>query len=136
MADLSMKQFQNKIQKWASKEPFYVVRALRTATEEVRTRSVTRYLNNKTVGPVGLVRRTGRLVNSINTKVFQEGGKVHGTVGSSLVYSRIHELGGKTGRGAVMPARPYLSTALEDRRESVNDLILESLMRGYRSTNG
>lgn len=40
----------------------------------------------------------------------------HVVVGSNKVYARIHQLGGKTGRGHAvdMPARPYLGISEED----------------------
>lgn len=49
-------------------------------------------------------------------------------VGSNLRYARIHQQGGKTGKGhkVDMPARPYLGVSkedLEDVRETVADFI-------------
>ena len=49
-------------------------------------------------------------------------------VGSNLPYARIHQLGGKTGKGhkVDMPARPYLGVSEEDMdevRETVADFL-------------
>lgn len=49
-------------------------------------------------------------------------------VGSNLPYARIHQLGGKTGKGhkVTMPARPYLGVSSEDMkevRETVADFL-------------
>lgn len=49
-------------------------------------------------------------------------------VGSNLQYARIHQMGGKTGKGhkVTMPARPYLGVSAEDMeevRETVADFL-------------
>ena len=49
-------------------------------------------------------------------------------VGSNLPYARIHQLGGKTGKGhkVDMPARPYLGVSEEDMdevRETMADFL-------------
>ena len=49
-------------------------------------------------------------------------------VGSNLPYARIHQLGGKTGKGhkVDMPARPYLGVSEEDKdevRETMADFL-------------
>ena len=49
-------------------------------------------------------------------------------VGSNLPYARIHQKGGKTGKGhkVDMPARPYLGVSEEDMdevRETVADFL-------------
>ena len=48
-------------------------------------------------------------------------------VGSNLAYSRIHQLGGKTGRGHVvtLTARPYLGFSKDDKEE------MRAIMRDY-----
>jgi phage gpG-like protein len=38
---------------------------------------------------------------------------VEGQVGPTIVYGRIQELGGVAGRGAVLPARPYMQPSFE-----------------------
>ena len=57
---------------------------------------------NKAGTPV--LRKTGRLLNSINYRVT---GSSHVTIGTNVVYSAIHQFGGIAGRGARIPPRPY-----------------------------
>lgn len=55
--------------------------------------------------------------------------------GSNLKYARIHQLGGKAGRGVTLPARPYLGLSDEDRadvQELVADFIADALTGGGR----
>lgn len=61
---------------------------------------------------------TGRLRSSITTRASAD----EAAVGTNVVYARIHQYGGKTGRrGArfIMKARPYLGFNAEDRRVSL-----------------
>lgn len=60
-----------------------------------------------------LTSRTGSLRRSI--RVNRSGLPRHVDVGSDLVYARVHELGGRAGRGGSvnLPPRPYLTPALE-----------------------
>lgn len=56
-------------------------------------------------------------------------------VGSNVAYARIHQMGGKTGKGhkVTMPARPYLGVSGEDMeevKETVSEFIKNALMRG------
>jgi phage virion morphogenesis protein len=59
---------------------------------------------------------TGRLRGSIG----YEASPSQVSVGSNLVYSRIHQLGGKAGRGraVTLPARPYIGISEEDLQEA------------------
>lgn len=47
-------------------------------------------------------------------------------LGPTEVYARIQELGGTAGRGAQLPARPYLAPAVEESRDEVRDLITQA----------
>lgn len=69
---------------------------------------------------------TGRLRNSISFSVGES--DVH--VGSNAEYARIHQLGGKAGRGrkVTIPARPYLGLSEEDRQEI--EALVKSHMEG------
>ena len=61
---------------------------------------------------------TGRLRSSITGfPVIKTGDGYRATIGTNVVYGRIHEMGGRTGRGYAvkMPARPFLRPAIEDR---------------------
>lgn len=59
---------------------------------------------------------TGRLRGSIGYEASPD----QVVVGSNLVYSRIHQLGGETGRGhaVTLPERPYLGISEEDIKEA------------------
>lgn len=58
---------------------------------------------------------TARLLRSITRQV----DATEASVGTNVVYGRIHQLGGKAGRGhrVRIPARPYLGLSHEDREE-------------------
>ena len=71
---------------------------------------------------------TGRLQRSIDYAATSD--KV--MVGTNVVYGRIHQLGGKTGKGhkVDMPARPYLGVSEEDMKEirgTVEDFLKDAL---------
>jgi phage virion morphogenesis protein len=70
--------------------------------------------------------RTGRLRNSIAWKVM--GSRVY--VGTNVAYARIHQFGGRAGRGRKVriPARPFLGFSEED-LEEVEALLREWLRR-------
>lgn len=55
-------------------------------------------------------------------------------VGSNLPYARIHQLGGKTGKGhkVNMPARPYLGVSAED-MEDVRETVADFLAGAFKS---
>lgn len=69
--------------------------------------------------------RSGRLRSSIIGRAEQRGTEIIGVVGSNVIYARIHELGGRAGRGhrTIIPARPYLKPAMEEKREEILKLI-------------
>ena len=98
-----------------------------------------------------LTRRTGRLRNSITHKVKIQGDKVIGTLGTNVIYGRIHELGGeivpknanalhfnipgvgwRTAKKVVMPARPYLRPALEDNAGNFADIIKNRIEEAFK----
>lgn len=55
-------------------------------------------------------------------------------VGSNVVYARIHQMGGKAGKGhhVSLPARPYLGVSKED-REEVMAVIAEFLAGTFKA---
>lgn len=55
-------------------------------------------------------------------------------VGSNLPYARIHQLGGKTGKGhkVDMPARPYLGVSAED-MEDVRETMADFLAGAFKA---
>jgi phage virion morphogenesis protein len=72
---------------------------------------------------------TARLRNSIDSAV--AGDTVF--VGSNVVYSRIHQMGGMAGKGrkVKIPARPYLGVSKEDWKE-VEDTIKDFLVGAFK----
>ena len=44
-------------------------------------------------------------------------------VGPTIIYGRIQELGGTAGRGAHLPARPYMAPALDVSRDRIQDIL-------------
>jgi len=68
--------------------------------------------------------RTGRLRSSIRTKVTEMGSSVIGIIGSNVVYAPVHEFGNFR-----TPARPFLGPALEENLNTINNLIMDSIMR-------
>jgi phage gpG-like protein len=73
---------------------------------------------------------SGRLRQSIGAKVTRTPEGVQGKVGTRVVYAAIHEFGGKTKQGGVIPARPYLGPALAESRQ----MIVEELGDAYVAT--
>ena len=71
--------------------------------------------------------RTGNLSRSIRYKVSNEGGGVAGVVGTNVVYARIQEMGGWTGRGYASFIKPRFY--LEDAVQSSADYIREQFRK-------
>jgi phage gpG-like protein len=86
---------------------------------------------NRLTGPrpqyLGVV--TGRLRSSITASpTIKSGDTYTAKIGTNVVYARIHEYGGQTGRkhATTIPARPYMRPAIEDsdnQQGVVNDLV-------------
>lgn len=72
----------------------------------------------------GILTLTGALRDTI---AYQAGPRAV-QVGSNRAYAAIHQLGGKTGRGGTMPARPFLGLSAGDREEIV--AILADFVEG------
>lgn len=76
------------------------------------------------------LQNTGRLRSSIDYAATRDSV----LVGSNVEYARIHQEGGKAGRGCkvTIPARPYLGISEEDRKEveAVMAEHLEDVFRG------
>ncbi len=118
--------------------------AMKKIVEEVRGRAVFYTRGTRATNPPDrLGRKTGTLASAIATRVIAKGGTVIGEIFvQSLVYARIQELGGTivprrapflvfTGRdgGLVftkkveIPARPYISPALDDKAQVIKDAL-------------
>ena len=91
---------------------------------------------------------TNALANSITVEVNGSGNSVTANIGPTVIYGRIHELGGiikpitakmlswisETGERVFakvvhMPARPYLRPAVDGHEEDIRDAMAETLMR-------
>lgn len=66
----------------------------------------------------------------LRTSVTVQAGPGQVQVGTNLIYGRIHQLGGKAGRGlkVTIPPRPYLAMQPEDRTE-IGRLLVRYLAR-------
>ncbi len=103
------------------------------------------YLSGK-----ALKRRTGRLRNSITHDVRIQGDKVIGTIGTNVVYGRIHELGGvirpkvkqllrfhipgvgwRSAKEVTIPARPFLRPALEDNLGEIKKILAKRIEEAF-----
>jgi phage virion morphogenesis protein len=71
--------------------------------------------------------RSGALLNSITKDV----GRDHVEVGSNLLYAATHQYGRTSGRGAPIPARPYLAVQPED-EPHIAHALEQYLMEGIR----
>lgn len=71
--------------------------------------------------------RTGGLRQSFATSV----GRMEMSIGTSIVYGRIHQKGGRAGRNqsATIPARPYLVFQRDD-LDKIRDLVVKHLTSG------
>jgi phage gpG-like protein len=157
MATYTLEQFRRKLERFARKQPRIAHNAVKAGAEMVRTEAVTKHLSgpkmshgagskkNATLQP-----DSGRLRNSVSTRVQRSGGRIRGTVGTNLKYAAIHEFGGtirpktkkylkfKAGgrwysaNQVTIPERPYLRPSLEKKRKAVLNLILRKLLEGYK----
>lgn len=83
------------------------------------------------LSPRKLFVREGFLRASILKQVLMENGKIVGTVGTNSDYGRIHELGGRAGRGhkSLIPARPFLLPALLKNIEGIKKYFKDSFWK-------
>ncbi len=65
--------------------------------------------------------KSGTLRRSLNSLVSQNGKQLEGAVGSNLVYARIQELGGDTGRNhkTHITGKFYLTGAVEKNKDKI-----------------
>lgn len=139
--------FVGKLQGMAKKMPAITEKSLNAGASLVVREAQMHHLNGPTsrgsfasaVGisamPMGesLSRRTHRLFRSIAKRVSVSASQVSAEVGSNVVYARIHEYGGLTGRRHLvnMPARPYLRPSVITMKPAVYNLIRERIMDSY-----
>ena len=62
-------------------------------------------------------------------------GGVEGHVSSPVVYSAIHEFGGRAGRGGsvTIPKRPYVKPAIEKKREPMVHAVTSAILKPLRT---
>lgn len=77
---------------------------------------------NLLVGPKTLRVQSGQLRRSIRVLAKGRGADTVVTVGPSVIYGRIHELGGEEFKSAI-PKRPYMGPALRDTEKQVVAII-------------
>lgn len=80
-------------------------------------------------GRPGLNVRTGRLRSSITYQVRNNGDLIDLSVGSNVIYARIHEYGGDTGRNhkTYIPPRPYLGPSFAENKPAFSGRIASLL---------
>ena len=80
------------------------------------------YLSGARPEKLGVV--TGRLRNSIKTRVFKRYNKFVGEIGTNVIYGRTHE----EGLGS-MPKRPFLQPALADNIDNITKTIETAIIK-------
>lgn len=132
---------------WSQRCPKETKLALEGAADLVIARSQTTYLRAAQGDHSKLHVRSGRLWRSIHKRVAVNAHEIKAEIGTNVVYARIHELGGtiiprhaaylhfKTLDGnwvmtktVTMPPRPFLSTALRDKKPELPKMIMAQLM--------
>lgn len=88
--------------------------------------------------PVTLLKRGAsakklRHRNHLYQSLSYAAGRLQAAVGTNRTYARIHQLGGKAGRGrkVTIPARPYLGVSTDDRR-MIAEILTDHLAEGVR----
>lgn len=77
---------------------------------------------NLLVGPKTLRVQSGQLRRSIRVLAKGQGANTVVTIGPTVVYGAIHELGGEEFKSAI-PKRPYMGPALEESAEKVVAIV-------------
>ena len=78
--------------------------------------------------------QTGALRRSVKQSPIEQIGstRFQGDVGPTIEYGRIQELGGVAGRGAILPARPYLQPAFEESLPEIAIIFRNAWAAGLR----
>jgi len=80
-----------------------------------------------------ILQDSGQLASSITS----DHGADFAMVGSNKVYAAIQQLGGEAGRGAVLPARPYLPVTAEgELQPEAEEAVLDIAMAHLRKAAG
>lgn len=162
MAEYTMKQYKDKIDRWIKKYPNDAQIALNKAATIVMAEVQSKHLagpkmaqgvGSKTKGT--LQSRSGALLSSIAVKVERSGKKMRAYIGTfkrQLKYAAIHEYGGiikpkepggllrfKIGNAWILtkqvkiPERSYLRSSLKAKRGAVVQTLLEAIKRSYNN---
>lgn len=113
---------------WIPTKPLSVLLSRKIAGKDVTSKRGQASLLKMQQGKATLI-DSGRLRKEITV----EAGSQEVAVGSNLKYARIHQLGGKAGRGrkVTIPARPYLAVQPEDHAE-IGRLLVDYLRRAVQ----
>lgn len=109
-------------------------RSLRAAIERESIYEVGYVKGQKLSGQV-LNRRTGTLSRSINAKTTETATGIYASIGTNVIYGRIHELGGlihrTSSRGKeftiTMPQRSFLASTLRDNADRIKKAMREAV---------
>lgn len=136
------------IEDYRSAMPVAILRGLRRGLQMAKRLALTRYMQRKDnrgfdppnppPGPLAI--RQGNLARTVRVGDMRwSGRKVTGTLeagSGEVLYARIHEMGGLTGRGGrvLMPARPYLRPALDDPETNIVGFVRDELLRTAKAS--
>lgn len=138
MAEYTLKQYKDKLDKWAKDFPNDMERALKTAGEFVRGEAVEKHLSGPRMArgrgsktSATLSRVSGDLANSLATRVVKSGDRLNAEVGTfkfRLKYASQHEYGDKT-----MPERSYLRSSLKAKKDKILEYLLKMMKKSYEN---
>jgi len=114
--------------RWLDTSPKFIQRAIDKAMKDVALFAEGAAKKNFN-GPDQLMVRTGHLRRSIVGEVSRN----IASIGTDVVYGRIHELGGVMPGGWTMPKRPYLEPAFTDNEDKIEDIILKELVSQWEA---
>lgn len=156
MATYTMPEFKKKLNRWAERNPQSLKISLRKGVGLVRLEAVDKHLSGPKMATgkgdkknATLARGSGDLASKLNTRVKATNTKIAASLGSNLKYARIHEKGGvikpkkkkslrfKIGgnwvivKQVTIPARPYLSPSLKEKKKDVYRMIERDMVAEY-----
>jgi len=82
--------------------------------------------------PNNITRTLRDSITRSDTKIV--GNKIIASIGSNVIYARIHELGGKAGKGRLVkiPKREYLRPAIQDNLNKISELLQNSVWEEFQ----
>jgi len=160
MPEMNMKEFNEKVERWATQFPAAAVRAIGAAAMIVEKEVMDKHLSGPKM-PRGVGSKTrgtlqpgsgSELLNSITSGVLKQGSKIIGRVSNDkhrLPYARIHEYGGiirpKKGKflkftigdrtifakQVKIPERSYMRSSLKAKRKTIISILTKAMKRSY-----